>query len=60
MIEYETQTGYYVIVDDSGEVIGKADVPLGKHLLSDEANPSACFDVDSASDLDDYNLGDTV
>jgi len=44
--KYETETGYYIIRDSAGEILGFADVPIGTHPITDEADLSKCEDID--------------
>lgn len=60
MNEYQTETGFYVLVDTNGTVIGKADVPAVTHPVADDADVAASFDVDTADTLADYIVGEPV
>jgi len=60
MTSYTTATGYYVLVDSSGTVIAKSNVPAGEHPVTDDADPSQSFDVESEAELKNYSVGDTV
>lgn len=53
MTEYTTASGYYVLLDSEGRVFAKADMggAEGTYSVSDRADPSQCYDVESADDL---------
>jgi hypothetical protein len=60
MTDFTTETGYYVLVDGDEAVIAKADVSVGTHPVSETVDISKSFDVTTASELEDYTVGDTV
>lgn len=55
---YDTDTGYYVLVDSEGRIGAKASVSVGSHPVSDWVDLEESFDVDSAADLDGYEIDD--
>jgi hypothetical protein len=54
MIEYETETGFYVLVNSENQIIGKANVPVGTHPVNDDVDLSKSFDVETAEHLKDH------
>ncbi|MFC6811580.1 hypothetical protein ACFQGT_09580 [Natrialbaceae archaeon GCM10025810] len=45
MKEYTSETGIFVVLNDEGRVIGKADLPAGTHKITDETNTEKTFDL---------------
>jgi len=59
-MEYTTETGFYVLVDESGTIIAKANVRTGTHPVADDIDIGKSFDVESRADLSNYAVGETV
>lgn len=54
--EYTTETGFYVLADSDGRVLGKANVPAGTHPVPDTADLTESYDVESAADLETVDI----
>jgi len=56
MIEYQTDTGFYILRDSDERIIGKANLNSGTYLVPDAVDLDKSFDVDSAKKLQEYNI----
>ena len=56
MKNYETETGFYLLVDSEGKIGAKANVSKGSHPVPDWVDLTESFDVDSAADLSTYDI----
>ena len=56
MINYTTETGFYVLMDSNGRIAGKANVSVGDHPVPDWVDKSESFDVGSADELSNYDI----
>ena len=55
-LTYTTETGYYILVDSEGRIGAKANVPVGEHPCPSWVDIDESFDVDSADELQTYDI----